>query len=74
MTKKQAELSEPLALPAEGFIRINQLIRFIPVSRTTIWRKVKDGTFPRPVRLSVYVTAWRMADVREWIERMGQSA
>ena len=68
---KQIELPETLALPAEGFIRMNQLLRFIPVSRTTVWRKAKAGAFPRPVKLSVNVTAWRCADVRAWIEQAG---
>ena len=70
---KQTELPKTPALPADGFIRIKQLIRFIPFSRTTIWRKVKDGQFPRPVKLSAYVTAWRVADVRGWIEQAGGS-
>lgn len=69
---KQAELHETLALPAEGFIRVKQLTRFIPLSRTTIWRKVKAGAFPRPIKLSSYVTAWRVADVREWINQAAQ--
>lgn len=68
---KQSELPETLALPTEGFIRVKQLVRFIPFSRTTVWRKVKDGAFPRPVKLSAYVTAWRVADVRDWIEQAG---
>lgn len=72
MTKKQIELPETLALPAEGFVRVKQLVRFIPFSRTTIWRKVKDGAFPRPIKLSSYVTAWRVADVREWIAQAAQ--
>lgn len=64
---KQTELPETMALPAEGFIRVKQLIRVVPWSRTTVWRKVKTGAFPRPVKLSSYVTAWRVEDVREWI-------
>ncbi|KAB2922686.1 MAG: AlpA family phage regulatory protein [Candidatus Contendobacter sp.] len=68
---KQSELPETMALPAEGFIRINQLVHFIPFSRTTVWRKAKDGAFPRPIKLSQQVTAWRVADVRDWIASQG---
>lgn len=64
---KQAEIPENLVLPAEGFIRIKHLVRFVPLSRTTIWRKTKEGKFPQPVRISAYISAWRVADVREWI-------
>lgn len=69
---KQAQIPETLALPTEGFIRIKQLVRFIPLSRTTVWRKVKDGAFPKPIKISAYVTAWRVADVREWIAQAAQ--
>lgn len=36
-------------------------------SRSTLWRRVADGTFPSPIKLSPGVTAWRHSDVLEWI-------
>lgn len=68
---KTTELLATVALPATGFVRVKQLLFFVPFGRTTIWRKVKAGDFPRPVKLSQQVTAWRVEDVRQWIERMG---
>ncbi len=38
----------------------------LPVSCATIWRWVKLGEFPKPVRLGPQVTAWRMEDVERW--------
>lgn len=38
----------------------------------TVWRWVKAGTFPKPVRISPGVTAWRVEDVeafRQALER-----
>jgi predicted DNA-binding transcriptional regulator AlpA len=64
---------EPASLPATGFIRAAQLIKFIPFSRTSIWRKVKSGQFPKPVKLSDNITAWKAEDVHEWIEERGKS-
>lgn len=56
-------------LPEDGFIRLNRLIpHIVPYSRATIWRKVRSGDFPAPVKLSERITAWRTTDVREWIE------
>lgn len=55
-------------LPAAGFIRQAQLIPgIVPISHATLWRKVKDGSFPAPVKLSPRVTAWRVEDVRAWL-------
>lgn len=56
-------------LPEEGFIRLSRLIpHIVPYSRATIWRKVEAGEFPRPVKLSARITAWRTSDIRKWIE------
>lgn len=57
------------SLPAAGFVRQSDLIpNPIPFSPATLWRKVKDGTFPAPYRISERVTAWRVEDVRAWME------
>lgn len=39
----------------------------LPASPATIWRKVKAGTFPKPVKLGERITAWRMDDIEAWL-------
>jgi len=39
----------------------------LPFSSPTLWRKVKAGTFPKPVKLSARVTAWKVGNVRAWL-------
>ncbi len=56
-------------LPTTGYVRQSQLIpAIVPFSSATLWRNVKAGTFPAPVKLSDRVTAWRVEDVRAWME------
>lgn len=56
-------------LPVSGYVRQAQLIpNIVPFSPATLWRKVKSGTFPRPVKLSARVTAWRVDDIRDWMQ------
>lgn len=58
-------------LPATGFIRQSQLIpAIVPFSSATLWRKVKAGTFPAPVKLSEHITAWRVESVRAWMNSL----
>jgi len=64
----------PNTLPKEGFIRLAVLINFIPFSKSTIWRKVKNKTFPAPVKLSENVTAWKAESIHEWMEEKGMEA
>ena len=64
------------ALPDGAFIREAQLVQSpkhpnrpapLPFSAPTLWRKVKAGTFPKPVKLSERVTAWKVGDIRAWM-------
>jgi len=65
------------ALPDSAWLRESQLVRSaknpdsaiapLPFSAPTLWRKVKDGTFPKPHKLSTRVTAWKVSQVREWM-------
>lgn len=58
------------SLPAEGFIRQAQLIpQVVPFSSATLWRKVQSGEFPKPHKLSARVTAWRVGEVRSWLQQ-----
>jgi prophage regulatory protein len=57
-------------LPATGYMRQSQLVPIIfPFSPATLWRKVKDGTFPKPIKLAPRITAWRVEDIRELLYR-----
>jgi prophage regulatory protein len=53
-------------LPDTGFVRLPSIIASsgpIPVSKSTWWQDVKDGRFPKPVKLGVKTTAWRVEDI-----------
>ncbi|MCF8209064.1 MAG: AlpA family phage regulatory protein [Rhodoferax sp.] len=55
-------------LPKTGFIRQRQLIpKIIPVSAPTLWRWVKSGHFPAPVKLGANTTAWKTEDINRWM-------
>jgi len=55
-------------LPKTGFLRQSQVLGFIPISKSTLWRRVTAGSFPAPLKLSAKVTVWRVEDVRRWLQ------
>ncbi len=62
-------------LPECGYLRQSQLIPIIvPFSSATLWRKVKSGEFPAPVKLSERITAWKVEDIRAWMSSRTASA
>jgi predicted DNA-binding transcriptional regulator AlpA len=59
------------SFPETGFLRIKQILAPlgpIPVSKSTWWAGVKDGRFPKPIKLGKRVTVWRAEDIRHLIE------
>lgn len=55
-------------LPDTGYVRQSQLVpSIVPFSAATLWRKVKNGTFPKPVKLSERVTAWPVEAIRQYL-------
>lgn len=55
------------ALPETGFLRQPQVLAFVPISKSTLWRRIQARTFPEPLKLSQRVTVWRAEDIRRWI-------
>lgn len=61
-------------LPPEGYTRQNQLIPgIVPISKSTLWAWVKDGKFPKPVKLGPRTTAWKVSEIRDWIDSHASS-
>ena len=60
-------------LPEIGFVRERQILRVFPVSRSTWWNGVRDGKYPKPVKLSDRITAWRVSDIRALIEAKSEA-
>ena len=54
-------------LPETGFLRLPQVLKVFPVSKSTWWAGVKERRYPQPVKLGPKMTAWRVEDIRELI-------
>ncbi len=61
----------------DTFIRMPELAStpkqrgLLPVRANTIWRWVRVGLFPRPVKLGPQVSAWSLADIQQWARAKG---
>ena len=49
-------------------LRLQAVISLIGMKRSWILQKVKDGKFPKPLRLGPRAVAWRHSEVMEWID------
>lgn len=55
-------------LPETGFIRLPDVLKVFPVSRSTWWAGIKDGKFPKGIKLSQRVTAWKVEEIKGLIQ------
>ena len=60
----------PSTLPTTGYSRLSQILPYLPIAKSTIESWIKQGKFPAPVKLSATVTAWRNADIHDWLDNL----
>jgi prophage regulatory protein len=54
-------------------IRLSEVTKLTGIARSTIYKWMAGGTFPRPLKLSVRHVAWREHDILEWIADLSMS-
>jgi predicted DNA-binding transcriptional regulator AlpA len=54
----------------EGLLRLPEVLKRFPVSRSTWWAGVKSGKFPKSVKIGPRTTAWRSSDIESLIKRI----
>lgn len=70
--KGKMKKPEPMTTNGGAFLRLPQILSRIPVARSTLWTWVREGRFPKPVKLGPMTTAWREADVNQWVSQSSQ--
>ena len=48
--------------------RLPSVAQRTTLSRSHLYALVKDGKFPKPIKLGARSVAWRVEDVEAWIE------
>ena len=54
------------------FIRTRQVLEMIGVGRTTLWKMVQAGSFPRPVRITERSSGYLLDSVEQWMRLRAQ--
>ncbi len=59
-------------LPDAAFVRVETVAGLFDCSIITVWRKAKDGTIPKPRKLSARVTGWNVGELRATLNLVQQ--
>ncbi|WP_366481407.1 AlpA family phage regulatory protein [Rhodoferax sp.] len=55
----------------DRFLRLPEVLALFPVSKSSLWRFVSEGRFPKPHKLSQKCTAWRLSEVQAHLQKIG---
>ena len=58
------------SISEQGFLRLPQVLKLIPISRSAWWQGCKTGRFPKPVKLGPRTTAWKSSDISALVESL----
>jgi len=48
------------------FLRRREVERVTGLTRTTIYRQIAAGAFPKPIKIGVKASGWSEAEIAEW--------
>lgn len=52
---------------SDSLLRISDVIERTGLGRSTIYRKISEGTFPAPVKVGKAAVRWRESELSAWI-------
>jgi prophage regulatory protein len=51
----------------DRIIRLPTVLARTGLSRSTLYRKIAEGTFPAQLRISIHGAGWRESEIARWV-------
>jgi len=61
------------AATSNDLLRLPQVLKIVPVSRSTWYLGIKKGVYPAPVKIGRRASAWRRRDLAALTARFGDT-
>jgi prophage regulatory protein len=52
----------------DRFLRLPTVLQLTGLSRSTVYRKMEAGSFPRQIRIAARCAGWRQSAVSAWMQ------
>ena len=59
--------------PLDRLLTIKQIEDQIGISRSTIYRRMQEGRFPKPKRIGPRATRWSESEIKVWLDGLKSS-
>jgi len=56
--------------PDEGFMRLKQVLNFIPISQSAWYAGIEKGRYPKPVAISNSTKVYKVSDIKALLLRI----
>jgi len=53
--------------------RKKELCKLLGISSATLYRRIKEGAFPKPIKVSENIVGWLAADLEAWFDNLVES-
>lgn len=55
-------------------LKIKDVVSIVAISKAGIYRKIKEGIFPKPYNQGTRAVAWRSDDIDEYLNSLTQAS
>ncbi|BBT40938.1 helix-turn-helix transcriptional regulator [Pseudomonas putida] len=57
----------------DRLLRLPDVLRITGMGRNTVYTRIKEGTFPKQVKIGPKSVAWRQSDINQWMASLTPS-
>lgn len=68
--KKQVDNLSYKGLEGDGFIKLSEVLEYIPVSRSSWYRGIKEKRYPAPIKLGKRARGYHIPAIRALVEKI----
>lgn len=59
-----------IELSQSSYLRLPEVLRLIPIGRSTWWLWVATGKAPKGIKLGAKTTAWKLSDIQKLLDEL----
>ena len=68
-SRGEGQQDRPHTLPEVGYIRLEGILKLIPISKSTWYKGIAEGRYPKPTkRFGPRIAAWDVRDIRALLD------
>ena len=51
----------------DRFMRLAEVLQVTGLGRNTVYRRMREGTFPKQIKIGPNSVAWRQSEIAQWM-------